>query len=218
MASSIIYDSRGWRDPRTGLIATANWVLGARDRFLVTDLAWMRSRFWRRLFSESLAPHVLPGALNHIERIEIEHGPHALPMVWLFVGWLAHCLSWQPQGGKVGSDKHLIMNFQADQGPVQIEISRDDGGPAELRRATVRSRGADPAAAKLKAEFEALDRERVAIRIDNLAMGGRTENFLSAPNDPPILMLAWQLANRTGQAEFRQALGIARAMAEELGS
>ncbi len=218
MSSSVIYDSRGWRDPRTGLIATANWVLGTRERSLVTDLAWMRTRFWRRLFAESLAPHVLPGALNQIERIELEHGPHALPMVWLFVGWLAHCLSWQPQGGKVGSDKHLIMNFLSEHGPVQIEISRDDQGPAELRRVNVHSRGAGPTAASLEAEFEALDSERVAIRIDNVALGGQTENFLSAPNDPPILLLAWQLANRTGQAEFRKALGIARAMAQEMGT
>ena len=215
MASSIIYDSRGWRDPRTGLIATSNWVLGTRERSLVTDLAWMRSRFWRRLFCESLAPHVLPGALNHIERIELEHGPHALPMVWLFIGWLAHCLSWKPQGGKVGSNKHLMMKFLSASGPVQVEISRNDGGPAEIRRANVTSRGVGPAGAKLEAEFEALDSERVAIRIDH---GTQTENFISAPSDPPILMLAWQLANRTGQAEFRKALGIARAMAMELGT
>lgn len=218
MAGSIIYDSRGWRDPRKGLIATANWALGAQERTLITDLAWMRTRFWRRLFSESLAPHVLPGALNHIERIELEHGPHALPMVWLFVGWLAHCLSWKPEGGKVGSDRHLIMKFSSANGPVQIDISRDDNGPAEIRRATVISRGVGPTGAKLEAEFEALDSERVAIRIDNSCSGGKTENFLSAPNDPPILMLAWQLANRTGQAEFREALGIARTMALELGS
>ncbi|MCP4040056.1 MAG: glucose-6-phosphate dehydrogenase assembly protein OpcA [bacterium] len=215
MANSVVYDSRGWSDPRAGFVATAAWALGARTRTLVTDLAWMRLRFWRRLFGETLAPHVLPGALHNIERIEFEHGPHALPMVWLFTGWLAHCLSWKPLGGTVTSGKHLNMNFQSSSGPVRIEVERNDSGPAELRRATVVSRGAGLAAARLEAEFETLDSERLAIRIDHTDL---TENVISTPNDPPIVMLAWQLANRTGLLEFREALQIAQAMAKALGN
>lgn len=221
MATSLVYDSRGWSDPRAGMLATASWALDASKPTLITDLAWMRSRVWRRLFGEALAPHVLPGALAHIESIELRHGPHALPLVWLFVGWLAHCLDWKPVGGKFSSDKTVKMHFQSANRPLVIDITRDDHGPSELHVAKVSSRGAGVGASKIEVEFEALDAERVAIRVDNPGVNTgcpRTENFVSAPDEPVVLMLAWQLANRSGQPEFRNALNIARLLAKEFPS
>ncbi|MCP4038190.1 MAG: glucose-6-phosphate dehydrogenase assembly protein OpcA, partial [bacterium] len=212
MAGSVVYDSRGWRDPRGGLIATANWVLGNQRCSLVADLAWMRLRLWRRFFGEALAPHVLPGALQRIELLTLEHGPHALALACLFIGWLAHALGWRPVGGQATSAKHLIANFQSDHGPVRVEVERRGEGPADLRRAVVKSRAGGTNAAPLSVEFEALDRERIAIRVDDDARG---ENIVSAPDEPRVVTLAWQLANRTGQPEFRQALEVARDMARE---
>ena len=221
MATSIVYDSRGWRDPRAGLVSTAAWALGGNHPTLVTDLAWMRTAVWRRLFAEALAPHVLPGALPHIESLQLRHGPHALPMVWLFVGWLAECLDWKPTGGKFTSDKQLKLNFQSAKGPVAIDITRCDEGPAELRQAKIITRGLGMTAPKIEAEFEALDGDRVAIRIGNPQSGcdgGVSENIVSTPNEPVVLMLARQLANRTGQPEFRMALKNAQVLAKEFSS
>lgn len=221
MATSVVYDSRGWRDPRAAFIATANWILGGKRPSLITDLAWMRTANWRRLFAEALSPDVLPEALSQIESAQIRHGPHGLPLVWLFVGWLAQCLAWKPTGGQFTSAKQLEMNFQSGSGPVTIDVTREDTGAAELRQARLVTRPLDFTAGPVVADFEALDGHRVAIRIDhpNAARDATlNENYVSVPNEPVVLMLAWQLANRTGQPEFRQALEMARVLAKEFSS
>ena len=76
-------------------------------------------------------------------------------------------------------------------------------------------------APRIEAEFEALDGERVAIRIRNPQSGsdgGVSENIVSTPNEPVVMMLARQLANRTGQPEFRKALKNAQILAKEFSS
>ena len=215
MTSSVIYDSRGWRDPRSGLIATANWVLGARRRKLVADLAWMRLRIWRRLFGEALAPRALPGALQGIEALRLEHGPHALPMVCLFVGWLAHALGWKPRGGQATSDRDLRVLFLSPQGPLTVTIERRDEGPADLQRAVVTTRTPVAPHTPLRVEFEALARQRIAIRVGD---GAHRQSIVATPDEPQIVTLAWQLTKRTGQREFREAIARARDAALELAS
>jgi glucose-6-phosphate dehydrogenase assembly protein OpcA len=213
MASSVVYDSRGWPDPRRGMIETAAWVGAPDNRQLVADLAWLQLRFWRQLIAETLAPDVLPGALAGIEKIEIEHGPHAMPMAWLLIGWLADCLDWKPDGGQLLSDHEHALRFVSQRGAVVVEVRRNESDPLLLRDVKIHAR--PDTQAELTAQFASLERDRLVARFTN---GRESETIVSAPDDPRAVMLAWQLTNRTGQPIFRNALAMGRIMANTLRS
>lgn len=210
MSESVLYDSRGWSKPSPALVSTANWVLGGKSQRQVTDLAWMRTKFWRHLFAETLAPRLVPGALGRIDEVAIEHGPHALPMVLLFVAWLARCLDWETTGSVTSSAEQLTLNFRSPAGAVRVSVKRQKIGPAEFRRITLRAAGDAVAMQAFEADYEVLDSGLISIVIDS---GTRSENFVSVPKDPVIKLLAWQLANRTGQTEFRDVMVLAKKMA-----
>lgn len=213
MGSSVVYDSRGWADPRRGMLETAAWIGAPGNRQLVADLAWLQLRFWRNLITETLAPDVRPGALSGIEDILVEHGPHAMPMAWLLVGWLAHCLDWTPAGGRMRSDHEHTLDFTAASGPVKVRVRRNEQDPLLLRNVTIAGRNATDA--PFCAEFSSLERDRLTARISG---DSESQTIVSAPDDPRVVMLAWQLTNRTGQPIFRNALATGRVMAEALQS
>ncbi len=208
MASSVVYDSRGWPDPRRGMLETARWVGAPAHRKLVADLAWLQLRFWRQLIAETLAPGALPGALAGIERIEVEHGPHAMPMAWLLIGWLAHCLAWSPGQSRVHSQQHHELHFAAESGPIQVSVRRYDEDPLLLRSVRVYSH--TDSREPLTAHFESRERDRLIARVSSRV---ESQTGLSVPHDPRVVMLAWQLTNRTGQPVFRDALAMGRVMA-----
>ena len=83
---------------------------------MIFNLAWRRLKPWRRILSQSLAPTVLPGALQRIDAIELHHGPHALPLAWLLLGWLASRLDWRPKKGVAKSGNQLIWQFESPAG------------------------------------------------------------------------------------------------------
>ena len=214
MADSVVYDSRGWPDPRQGVISTAAWALGPERQKLVADLAWLRLRHWRRLIAETFAPHILPGALSNIDEIEIDHGPHALPMAWLFVGWLAHSLEWRAGRGKVVSPKQNVVGFDSMNGRVRIAIRREDEGPPDISRILLKSR--PDASSEILGHFELLEGGRLRARVEHGSVC--TESIVATPDDPRVGMLTWQLTNRSGQPLFRRALEMARRMAKEIES
>jgi glucose-6-phosphate dehydrogenase assembly protein OpcA len=135
MADQIIYDSVGWADPPAGVRAMARW--SQNHRTVIFNLAWRRLKPWRRILSQSLSPTVLPGALKRIDSIEVSHGPHALPLVWLMLGWLASRLGWQPNKGVVRSSDELMWLFVSPGGPVEIRVHRRAEGPAQIQRMRV---------------------------------------------------------------------------------
>ena len=87
-------------------------------------MSWRRLKPWRRLISQSLDPAVRPGALEAIERVEVEHGPRGLPQAWLLVGWLATCLGWRPAGRTGARGWDYAWRFQAAHGPVEVRLRR----------------------------------------------------------------------------------------------
>jgi glucose-6-phosphate dehydrogenase assembly protein OpcA len=212
MADSVVYDSRGWPDPRGGVISTAAWALGPKRQKLVADLAWLRLRHWRRLVAETFAPHILPGAMEGIDEIEIDHGPHALPMAWLFVGWLAHSLGWSVGRGQVVSQKENVIGFDSAMGRVQIRIRREDEGPPDICRILVKSQ--PEASTRILGHFQLLENGRLSARIEQGHL--RNESIIATPDDPRVVMLTWQLTNRSGQPLFRRALEMATRMAKEI--
>lgn len=211
MANQVIYDSVGWAEPARGVRAMAQWSQGNRN--VVFNLAWRRLKPWRRLLSQSLDPGVVPGALTRIAEIELEHGPHALPVAWLLVGWLASRLGWRPRSGVSRDGNRLTWQFDASGGPVTIRVKRLDEGPARIEHMRVAWRAAD-----------ALPAGHAEYRHDGHQLRHYPADESLRPSSMPIVekrleqMVAAQLAHRAGDLLFTRALQISEAMARVVKS
>lgn len=160
LANQIIYDNMGWVNPAKGVAAMTRWVGAQQDELIVFNLAWRRFSNLRKLISQVLDPLVAPKALSNLHLIEIDHGPHALPMTWLLVGWLASQLNWQPTDGKRLSDSKLVWRFMNDQHEIKVIARRlPEGEPLIYRLLFDWSQPKQPG----RVCFERLDTERIGI-------------------------------------------------------
>lgn len=87
MSDQVIYDSIGWTNPTQGMQAMSRWVAAECSEHVIFNLAWRCLKPWCRLLSEVLDPAVHAGALERVSQVTIEHGPHALAIALLLLGW-----------------------------------------------------------------------------------------------------------------------------------
>ncbi len=204
LADQVIYSSVGWPNPAEGVRAMTRWVVG--DSRPVFNLAWRHLKPWRRILAQVLAPQVAPGALKNIQRVRIDHGPHALAMAWLLIGWLAARLEWQPQQGKLRSATQADWSFTSPSGTIAVEIHRLEQGPAQPRRLEIAWQGPAPG----NVAFVLDDDDWLHVDPDTSTLPAA-----SLPSrEPPLeAMIAAQLAHRSRDALFQQAIGVAQVMA-----
>lgn len=209
LAGQVIYDSTGWPDPLKGVKAMTRWV--ASERRPVFNLVWRHLKPWRRMLAQMLAPDVAHGALDNIHEVRIEHGPHALTMAWLLVGWLAARLEWQPVHGKRRSAAQLDWSFKKAGNTIQVQIIRSDQGAAHIKSLNIKWHG-EP---KGYARFVMDDDLRLSLEPDSSTLPHATVSG----REPPIeIMIAAQLAHRTRDPLFQQTLAVAQRMTSALES
>ncbi len=124
LADQVIYDNIGWANPLTGIAQMTRWVAAQQDSLVVYNLAWRRLTILRKLISQVLDPQVAPDALILLRKIKIEHGPHALPLTWLLVGWLSAQLDWEPVSGKRVSASELYWRFKKNNIDIKVVATR----------------------------------------------------------------------------------------------
>jgi len=207
MAQQIIYDSVGWSDPPRAVLAMTRWA--KNHPAIIFNLAWRRLKPWRRILAQSLAPTLVPGALQRIDAVELHHGPHGLPVAWLLLGWLASRLGWRPRQGVAKAGDQVSWQFQSAQGPIRIRVQCSQEGPPRIER--------------MRIEWRA-DGERPAGSADYRHEGHHIRHFPSdttllpssipAPEQRPEQMVAAQLAHRAGDTLFTEAIAISEAMAK----
>ncbi len=212
MADQVVYSSLFWPDPVRGTLATAAWVTGLDGGPAAADLAWRRLAPWRSLIGQSLDPAVLSGALDAIDRVEVEHGPHGLPQAWLLVGWLATRLGWQAAGGTVRPGSELAWVFHHAHGPIEVHIRRLPEGEPGVCKVTIGWKIGD---------------QRATMSFTATAPGKLTATGQGASTEPRVLvtpaqaradLVAAQLHDLERDPLFRDALQAARGMAEALAS
>ncbi len=209
MANQIIYDSVGWPDPARAIQAMANW--SKRNDTVIFNLAWRRLKPWRRILAQSLAPDVVPGALEHISDIQLHHGPHALPVAWLLIGWLASRLDWRPRKGVTKAGSQLSWLFDSANGPVNIQVQRADQGPPVVDRMRI--------AWNAPADTPDSGAGYADYRFEGHHIRHYPGNDGLLPSSIPVnplrleQMVAAQLAHRAGDLLFTQALQIFETMA-----
>jgi glucose-6-phosphate dehydrogenase assembly protein OpcA len=211
MAQQIIYDSVGWSDPPRAVLAMTRWA--KTHRTVIFNLAWRRLKPWRRILAQSLAPTLVPGALQRIADIELHHGRNALPVAWLLLGWLASRLGWRPQRGVASAGDQLVWHFASDHGPLQVKLHRSDSQQPLIERMRIAWQG---------------DGKRPAGSAEYRHEGHHIRHFpgdpallpssIPAPEQRPEQMVAAQLAHRAGDALFSEAIAISEAMARVMKS
>lgn len=206
LANQIIYDNLGWVNPFKGVAAMTRWVAAQQDRQIVHNLAWRRVATWRKLLSEILNPQVTPDALSGVHLIEISHGPHALAMVWILVGWLASRLRWQPLDGKRISESELVWRFRHQKSEVKVMVKRlPEGEPLIYRLGMDWSQPKKPG----RIGFERLDHERIGI-IE--ALSTVAPRVLSAQLPDRATLVSAQMAQRNRDKVFESAMKSCNAM------
>ncbi len=210
MASHVIYDSEGWLEPVRGVIAMADWADHERGDIIVSDLAWRRLKPWRRLIGQALDPALAPGALEAIDEVVIEHGPHALPKAWLLIGWLACRLGWQPIGGKVAPGVEVTWGFQSKRGEVRVTVRRHPEGEPVLRRMSIGWQGP---AGRTGSVFSLQSAGWISV---GRAGADADQRVLARGDLPRAALVARQLPKLFRDPLFRDTLAVSRTMAEAL--
>jgi glucose-6-phosphate dehydrogenase assembly protein OpcA len=204
LADQVIYDSVGWPNPAEGVRAMTRWVIG--ERRPVFNLAWRYLKPWRRILAQVLDPRVAPGALQNIDSIRIEHGPHALPMAWLLIGWLAARLQWKPQKGEVQSGTEVGWAFRTLRGNMRVHIHRSPDGLAQVHKLNLTWQGAAPG----RAGFLYGDDHRLSLLPEESTLPATS---IPAREVPMEMMIAAQLAHRSKDPLFEESIAVAQIMA-----
>jgi hypothetical protein len=205
--NQIIYDNIGWTNPAKHVADMTRWVAGQQDSKVFYNLAWRRISYWRKLISQVLDPQVTEGALTAIHTLEIEHGPHALPMTWLLVGWLACQLGWTPVDGKRLSPSELIWRFEKERREIKINARRLAEGEPIIYRLYIDWSQPEKTG---RVCFQRLDQERIGIvgKLSTIAAA----RILLADAPPRSNLVASQLAHRSRDKLFENALKVSNRM------
>jgi glucose-6-phosphate dehydrogenase assembly protein OpcA len=206
LANQIIYDNVGWVNPAQGVAAMTRWVAAQENTQIVHNLAWRRFAGWRKLISQVLDPQTAPDALNALNSIEITHGPHALPMTWLLVGWLASRLNWQSVDGKRLSDSELVWRFRNNHQDIKVHVRRlPKGDPLIYHLLFDWSKPGNVG----RICFERLDNERIGI-VE--ALSTVPPRAFTAHVPERSTLVSAQLAQRNRDKIFENALKSSNAM------
>jgi len=212
MSDQIIYDSIGWTNPSKGMQAMSRWVTAERNEYIIYNLAWRRLKPWRRLLSQVLDPVVQPGALEQVSRITIEHGPHALAIAFLLLGWLASRLGWKPTDGTVSPGKETLWHFDVNGRQVPVTVKRLGTGEPAPHRLHWRWRDK---AGEHQVMFAVLGDERLGIIEECSDVPVRV---VPAPELDRSELVSAQLAHRARDKLFEQALVVVDAMTSVLNA
>ncbi len=210
LADQIIYDNMGWSNPTKAVATMTRWVASQQDDQVVYNLAWRRTSIWRKLISQVMDPLTAPDALASLRLVEVDHGPHALAMTWLLVGWLAYQLNWKPVEGKVISKSKLVWRFRNNGKEIKVIVHRlPEGEPLLYRLLFDWSKPGHEG----HTCFERLDNERIGI-IEN--QPNLTPRAFAAHIPSRSLLVSAQLAYRDRDKVFENALRASNAMSDIL--
>lgn len=208
MSEQVIYDSIGWLDPARGIRSMARLINGAHSEQTLFNLAWRRLKPWRHLIRQVLDPAVEPGVLGAITRLQVEHGPHAMPMAWLLVGWLAAQLGWRPAAARILSGTEASWRFNSGQRTVDVLIHRRSEGAPVVDNLSI-GWGGDQGA-----RFEMIEPGRLGVVEAASTVPPRT---IAAHDPTRAQLISAQLAFRARDHLFEKALKVSATMADALG-
>jgi glucose-6-phosphate dehydrogenase assembly protein OpcA len=214
-AQQVIYDSLGWTDAHRGMSAMAGWLSKIeRDDHnswrVASDLDWRRLKFWRRAIAQALDPNTSSGAIESVQEVLVEHGPHGVTQAWEIAAWMASRLGWKVQARRIQPNVEISWNVLGPNGLLRLRIRRLDDGPSRLRRVRI--------ACSLCGESGALDvvdRDgRIAATLEGQDVDARTVTY-SLPSATELV--SRQLTDRDRDPVFSDAMRVVQVLASGVG-
>lgn len=92
----LILDSYTFASPEPELAEVARAVADARFHAVISDLSWARLGPWRYQTAQIFDAPALRPALRSLNRVLVSYSEGTPVLAWLFAGWLASRLGWQP--------------------------------------------------------------------------------------------------------------------------
>jgi glucose-6-phosphate dehydrogenase assembly protein OpcA len=86
MGRQFVYDSRRWRDVRSGVLALEPWI-AREDAADLADLNWRRLTTLRQVVLHGVDSHP-PLALRHFRAVHVRYRVGEEALAWLLVGWI----------------------------------------------------------------------------------------------------------------------------------
>jgi glucose-6-phosphate dehydrogenase assembly protein OpcA len=209
MADQVVYSSLNWADPIREVAETARWASDPRERrATIADLAWRRLRPWRSLIAASLDPATVPGALDGLATVTIDHGSHSLPQAWLLAGWLASRLGWRVAGPPKRRDHQETWRFVSSHGPIELRVRAVADGDPEVHRLCVGWKAMEN---DVTMSFASTAPGRLEVSSEGL---GAQPRVLAAPHQSRAVLVGRQIQELAADPVFLAALDVARSMAE----
>ncbi len=212
-ASQVIYDSYGWPEPAKGLTATASWLdrfersIGQGHYRIASDLTWRRLKPWRRLVVEALDPATAPGALESVNEILFDHGPHSVTSAWSLASWLSLRLNWRVASVKVVPGSEVAWQFTSPGGMRSMRIRRIANAPRGIQWMRIGCTiGGKPGALNLAP----VDDRRLKIEPEGIPGTRRT---VTAPMQGLAELVGRQLSERERDLVFRETMSVAQDLA-----
>ena len=160
-ARQFVYDSRRWRDIRSGVRALVPFIVRER-RLDLADLNWRRLTQMRYALLHAATVRDIDAL--RAARVRVVHGPGDSALAWLVVGWLSARLHW-PDSTRIPIEE----SPEADAAVTVLIGDGDDEWTATMYgdRVVVKHRsGAAPFSLPVPAEDKA---DAVAAELRNLA-------------------------------------------------
>jgi glucose-6-phosphate dehydrogenase assembly protein OpcA len=195
-------------------VATAAWLdsaerPGVRWR-VASDLNWRRLKYWRRLLAQSLEPASAPGAMESVNELRIDHGPHASIQGWLLASWLMGLLGGRVHTGKATPGVEMTWRCVLPKGEARVCLHRLEDGPPTVRRVRIGcTLEGKPTAFVLTRDGP----NRLAVELEGSGMAART---ITTAGMGAVDLIGRQLSDRERDAEFRASMAIAGVMAQSL--
>lgn len=216
-ADQVIYDSYGWVEPAKGMTSMATWIEkfergpGQGRYRVVSDLTWRRLKSWRRVLGQALDPTSAPGAVETVQEVVVDHGPHSVISAWSLASWMALCLGWKVSGAKVVPDVRIDWSFTSSTGAKHIQIRRLAEAPKGVRQLSMTCRMAD------KRTILVVTPEDEDQRLSVVVNGGDTAPRTMTVQPQSIAELVGkQLSDRDRDPIFQRAMSEAQALAQRV--
>ena len=99
----LIVDSYTFDAPERDLAETARAVADPRFHAVISDLSWARLAPWRYQTAQLFDAPALRPALSTLQHVTVSYCEGTPALAWLFGGWLASRLGWQPVRREAGA-------------------------------------------------------------------------------------------------------------------
>jgi glucose-6-phosphate dehydrogenase assembly protein OpcA len=123
LCNSVIVDSCTFNDPEADLLQVQQLL---EHGIPIADLNWRRLAAWQELTAEAFDPPERREAIKEIDRVTIDYEKGNPNQAFMFLGWLASRLNWQPVSYQTEGGDYDIkrITFHADnQRPIEAELA-----------------------------------------------------------------------------------------------